>query len=61
MKLVLISAGRFTMGSPKAEVFREKYEDQHEVEITKDLSFPIFELVIRPGLAATSFDVQRVS
>jgi formylglycine-generating enzyme required for sulfatase activity len=34
MKLVLVPAGKFTMGSPKRE--RERYdEDQHEVEITK--------------------------
>jgi formylglycine-generating enzyme required for sulfatase activity len=35
MKLVLVSAGKFTMGSPKTEADRGDDELQHEVEITK--------------------------
>jgi formylglycine-generating enzyme required for sulfatase activity len=36
MELVRISKGRFTMGSPKEEKEPESYDEQHEVEITKD-------------------------
>jgi formylglycine-generating enzyme required for sulfatase activity len=35
MKLVLIPAGKFTMGSPKDEKGRNEDETQHEVEITQ--------------------------
>ena len=35
MKLVLIPAGKFTMGSPKDEVSRGANEEEHEVAITK--------------------------
>ena len=35
MKLVLIPAGKFLMGSPKDEKGRDENEAQHEVEITK--------------------------
>ena len=35
MKLVLIPAGKFVMGSPKDEKDRDEDEAQHEVEITK--------------------------
>jgi len=35
MKLVLIPAGTFTMGSPKEEKDRSKDEVQHEVELTR--------------------------
>jgi formylglycine-generating enzyme required for sulfatase activity len=35
MKLVLIPAGKFVMGSPAAEAEREAAEDQHEVAITR--------------------------
>jgi formylglycine-generating enzyme required for sulfatase activity len=35
MKLVLIPAGKFIMGSPVTEVEREAGEDQHEVAITR--------------------------
>ncbi len=35
MKLVLIPAGKFLMGSPKDEKGRDEDEAQHEVEITK--------------------------
>jgi formylglycine-generating enzyme required for sulfatase activity len=35
MKLVLVPAGKFTMGSPKSEVERGDDEAQHPVEITR--------------------------
>jgi uncharacterized protein (TIGR02996 family) len=35
MKLVLIPAGKFLMGSPQDETDRSKDEQQHEVEITR--------------------------
>jgi formylglycine-generating enzyme required for sulfatase activity len=35
MKLMLIPAGRFTMGSPPYEDVRSENEEQHEVEITR--------------------------
>src|SRR5262249_51247266 len=35
MKLVLIPAGKFVMGSPDTEAEREAGEDQHEVAITR--------------------------
>jgi formylglycine-generating enzyme required for sulfatase activity len=35
MKLVLIPAGKFVMGSPASEAEREAGEDQHEVAITR--------------------------
>ena len=42
MKLVLIPAGKFMMGSPKDEKDREQDEDQHEVEITKDFYLGVY-------------------
>ena len=35
MKLILVPAGKFVMGSPKDEKDRDLDEAQHEVEITK--------------------------
>ena len=35
MKLVLLPAGEFLMGSPEAEKYREDYETQHQVRITQ--------------------------
>ena len=36
MKLVPIRKGKFMMGSPQGEKDRHTFEDQHEVEITRD-------------------------
>src|SRR5262249_49280927 len=35
MKLVLIPAGKFVMGSPKTEKERHDDEEQHEISITR--------------------------
>jgi formylglycine-generating enzyme required for sulfatase activity len=43
MKLVLIPAGKFTMGSPKAEKDRED-EEQHLVTITKPFYMGVYEV-----------------
>lgn len=42
MKLVLIPAGKFTMGSPKDEKDRGTDEEQHEVEITKPFYLGVY-------------------
>jgi formylglycine-generating enzyme required for sulfatase activity len=51
MKLVLVPAGKFTMGSPKSEEGREPFdkgsEEQHEVEITEPFYMGIFEVTQR--------------
>jgi formylglycine-generating enzyme required for sulfatase activity len=44
MKLVLIPAGRFKMGSPKEEKNRYQDEEQHEVEITKPFYMGVYEV-----------------
>jgi sulfatase modifying factor 1 len=35
MKLVLVPAGKFTMGSPVSQAQRTEFEEEHEVEITR--------------------------
>jgi formylglycine-generating enzyme required for sulfatase activity len=44
MKLVLIPAGKFKMGSPTSEMGRREDEAQHEVEITKAFYLGIYEV-----------------
>jgi formylglycine-generating enzyme required for sulfatase activity len=44
MKLVLIPAGKFRMGSPREEKPRGVSEEQHEVEITKAFYLGAFEV-----------------
>ena len=44
MKLVLIPAGKFEMGSPKDEKGRDSDEKQHEVEITKPFYLGVCEV-----------------
>jgi formylglycine-generating enzyme required for sulfatase activity len=44
MKLVLIPAGKFKMGSPKEEKGRSDEEQQHEVQITKDFYLGVHEV-----------------
>jgi formylglycine-generating enzyme required for sulfatase activity len=44
MKLVLIPAGRFTMGSPESEKDRNPNEKQHEVEIKEPFFLGIHEV-----------------
>jgi serine/threonine protein kinase/formylglycine-generating enzyme required for sulfatase activity len=44
MKLVLIPAGRFMMGSPNEEKDRHIDEEEHEVEITKGFYLGIYEV-----------------
>ena len=44
MKLVLIPAGRFTMGSPESEKGRNPNEKQHEVEIKEPFFLAIHEV-----------------
>jgi formylglycine-generating enzyme required for sulfatase activity len=44
MKLVLIPAGKFTMGSPATEAERNDNEKQHEVEITKPFYLGVYEV-----------------
>jgi formylglycine-generating enzyme required for sulfatase activity len=44
MKLVLIPAGKFLMGSPKGERGRDTDEEQHQVEITKPFYLGIYEV-----------------
>jgi formylglycine-generating enzyme required for sulfatase activity len=52
MKLVLISPGRFLMGSPPDEADRQENEHQHEVEITRPFYMGVFPV--------TQADYQRV-
>jgi formylglycine-generating enzyme required for sulfatase activity len=44
MKLVLIPAGKFMMGSPKDEKDRGKDENQHEVTISKPFYMGVYEV-----------------
>jgi formylglycine-generating enzyme required for sulfatase activity len=44
MKLVLIPAGKFTMGSPPTEKHRDDDEQQHEVTITKAFYLGVYEV-----------------
>ncbi|HEV3082696.1 MAG TPA: formylglycine-generating enzyme family protein, partial [Gemmataceae bacterium] len=44
MKLALIPAGKFQMGSPEAEVDREDKELQHEESITKPFYMGVYEV-----------------
>jgi formylglycine-generating enzyme required for sulfatase activity len=44
MKLVLIPAGKFTMGSPEDEKNRSDDEQQHEVEISKPFYMGVYEV-----------------
>ena len=44
MKLVLIPAGKFLMGSPKDEKERDPDEEQHEVSITKPFYLGVYEV-----------------
>jgi sulfatase modifying factor 1 len=44
MKLVLIPAGKFLMGSPKDEIGRNNDEAQHRVEITKAFYLGMYEV-----------------
>src|SRR5262249_51899558 len=44
MKMVLIPAGKFTMGSPNKEAGRADEEIAHEVEITRPFYLGVFEV-----------------
>jgi formylglycine-generating enzyme required for sulfatase activity len=44
MKLVLVPAGKFTMGSPKTEEGLESEGPQHELEITEPFYMGVFEV-----------------
>jgi formylglycine-generating enzyme required for sulfatase activity len=46
MKLVLIPAGKFLMGSPKGEEARADNEEQHEVEITRSFYLGKFHVTL---------------
>jgi len=46
MKLVPISPGKFTMGSPESEASREAQEVQHEVELTRGFSMSAHEVTV---------------
>ena len=46
MKLVLIPAGKFMMGSPKDEKDRDRDEDQHEAEITKPFYLGMYTVTV---------------
>ncbi len=46
MKLALVPAGRFTMGSPKFEGGRYEDEVEHDVEITKDFCLGKYEVTV---------------
>jgi formylglycine-generating enzyme required for sulfatase activity len=54
MKLVLIPAGTFTMGSPAAEKDRSTEEEQHEVEITKAFYLGVTEVTQKQYRAVMS-------
>jgi formylglycine-generating enzyme required for sulfatase activity len=47
MKLVLIPAGKFMMGSPESEKDRRPNEEQHEVEIKQPFFLGIHEVRVR--------------
>src|SRR5262245_60087701 len=47
MKLVLIPAGKFMMGSPEAEKGRAANEEQHEMEIKEPFFLGIHEVRVR--------------
>src|SRR5216683_2612303 len=47
MKLVLIPAGKFLMGSPADEAERDTDEGQHEVVITKPFYMGVYEVTQR--------------
>jgi formylglycine-generating enzyme required for sulfatase activity len=47
MKLSLIPAGKFLMGSPRTEADRESQEVQHEVAITKPFYLGVYEVTQR--------------
>lgn len=44
MKLVLVKAGKFILGSPNDEKERGEGETQHEVEITRDFHMGVHEI-----------------
>ena len=44
MKMKLIPAGKFVMGSPEDELHRSREETQHEVSITKPFYLGVFEV-----------------
>ena len=44
MKLALIPAGSFTMGSPRGEAERERQETLHDVTITKPFYMGVYEV-----------------
>lgn len=48
-----ISAGTFTMGSPKKEWGRSSYEQQHEVTLTKDFWLGTYEVTQAQWMAVT--------
>jgi formylglycine-generating enzyme required for sulfatase activity len=47
MRLALIPAGRFSMGSPRGEIGRDDNEEQHEVEISRPFYLGIYEVTQR--------------
>ncbi len=67
LKMRLIPAGSFTMGSPEGEVGREPDEVQHKVKISKPFYMAIYEtrqseyypLMIRPDFDLESWGYQR--
>jgi formylglycine-generating enzyme required for sulfatase activity len=44
MRFVPVKAGTFVMGSPKDEKMRDEYEQQHEVEISRDFYLGVHEV-----------------
>ena len=46
MKLVLIPAGTFVMGSPRSEAERDDKEERHEVKITKPFYLAVCEVTV---------------
>src|SRR5262245_49452492 len=47
MKLVLLPAGKFKMGSPKGEKDRYDDEEQHDVEVTRAFYLGVYEVTQR--------------
>ena len=47
IRLVLISSGKFLMGSPKDDTDREQDEDQHEVTISKPFYLGVYTVTVR--------------